>query len=78
MARQVDRVLKRFARVLRVDLSPCRTCPGGLPDVHAPTNGHAHRASRRHPDKVSGFARRYISILEAADYLGVDRPPSAR
>ncbi len=34
-------------------------------------NGHGNRASRRHPDKVSGIARRYISIVEAADYLGV-------
>ena len=36
------------------------------------TNGHTNRASRRHPDKVvSPLARRYISILETADYLGV-------
>ena len=36
------------------------------------TNGHAtNRASRRHPDKAGAFAHRWISILEAADYLGV-------
>ncbi len=36
-----------------------------------PTNGHANRARRRHSDKVGTLARRYISILQAAEYLGV-------
>ena len=36
-----------------------------------PTNGRANRAARRHPDKVSPLARRYISIIGAAEYLGV-------
>ena len=36
----------------------------------ASTNGHANRAERRHA-KVSGFTRRWISILETAEYLNI-------
>lgn len=35
-----------------------------------PTNSHPHRARRRHPDTLSH--RRWISVQEAADYLGVN------
>ena len=36
------------------------------------TDGHANRASRRHPDKIySPARRRYVSINGAAEYLAV-------
>ena len=34
-------------------------------------HGRANRAARRHPDKVGTLARRYITVLEAAEYLRV-------
>ena len=34
-----------------------------------PANSHPHGARRRHPDTLS--SRRWISINEASDYLGV-------
>ena len=37
----------------------------------SPSNGHANRARRRHPDTLTPLVRRYISIIECAEYLGV-------